>query len=76
MRPGAAARHLRSDAGELGSLRGVYTKLGQQLAIRADALSDEFRAPFATLAESAPPVPFERIRAELERAFRTTERFA
>lgn len=66
----------RRIAAELGSLRGVYTKLGQQLAIRADALSDEFRAPFGTLAESAPPVPFERVRAELERAFGMAERFA
>ncbi|MBM4337103.1 MAG: AarF/ABC1/UbiB kinase family protein [Deltaproteobacteria bacterium] len=66
----------RRIAAELGSLRGVYTKLGQQLAIRADALSDEFRAPFGALADSAPPVPFEQIRAELARALGTAERFA
>ncbi len=59
-----------------GSLRGIYTKLGHQLATRVDALSDEFRAPLAALGDSAPPVPFERIRAEISRALGSAERFA
>jgi len=54
-------------ADALGSLRGLYTKLGQHLATRVDALSDEFRAPLDALHQSAPPVPFPVIRGELER---------
>ena len=60
----------------LGSLRGIYTKLGHYLATRVDALSDEFRAPLEELGDSAPPVPFEAIRAELTRALGSSERFA
>ena len=60
----------------LGSLRGLYTKLGQHLATRVDALSDEFRAPLEALHESAPPVPFSAIRAELERGLGSLSRFA
>jgi predicted unusual protein kinase regulating ubiquinone biosynthesis (AarF/ABC1/UbiB family) len=63
-------------ADALGSLRGIYTKLGQHLATRVDALSDEFRAPLDALHESAPPVPFSRIRAEIERGLGTLSRFA
>jgi predicted unusual protein kinase regulating ubiquinone biosynthesis (AarF/ABC1/UbiB family) len=37
-RDAAAGRRV---AAALGGLRGVYTKLGQYLATRADALSDE-----------------------------------
>jgi ubiquinone biosynthesis protein len=60
----------------LGSLRGIYTKLGHHLATRVDALSDEFRAPLEELGDSAPPVPFATIRAELTRALGSSERFA
>jgi len=60
----------------LGSLRGIYTKLGHYLATRVDALSDEFRAPLEALGDSAPPVPFATIRAELVRALGSTDRFA
>lgn len=63
-------------ADALGSLRGVYTKLGQHLATRVDALSDEFRAPLDALHESAPPVPFSVIRAEIERGLGSTRIFA
>ena len=60
----------------LGSLRGIYTKLGHHLATRVDALSDEFRAPLDELGDAAPPVPFESIRAELTRSLGSSERFA
>ncbi len=60
----------------LGSLRGIYTKLGQHLATRVDALSDEFRAPLDALGEAATPVPFATIRAQLARALGSAERFA
>jgi ubiquinone biosynthesis protein len=60
----------------LGSLRGIYTKLGQHLATRVDTLSDEFRAPLDALTDQAPRVPFARVRAELERGLGTAARFA
>ncbi len=60
----------------LGSLRGIYTKLGQHLATRVDALSDEFRAPLDALVDAATPVPFARIRSELETALGTSARFS
>jgi predicted unusual protein kinase regulating ubiquinone biosynthesis (AarF/ABC1/UbiB family) len=63
-------------AATLGSLRGLYTKLGQHLATRVDALSDEFRAPLEALHESAPPVPYQRVRAEIERGLGSLARFA
>ena len=59
-----------------GALRGIYTKLGQHLATRVDALSDEFRAPLDALGEAAPPGSVrddprrDRARARLERALR------
>jgi ubiquinone biosynthesis protein len=72
-RDASAGRRL---AEALGSLRGIYTKLGHHLATRVDALSDEFRAPLDALAEAAPPVPFEVIRAQLARSLGSSERFA
>jgi ubiquinone biosynthesis protein len=69
----AAGRRI---ADALGSLRGIYTKLGQHLATRVDALSDEFRAPLDALHESAPRVPFARIRAEMERGLGSLQGFA
>ena len=72
-RDAAAGRRV---AEALGSLRGIYTKLGQHLATRVDALSDEFRAPLEALLESAPPVPFPLIRAEIERGLGSAQRFA
>jgi ubiquinone biosynthesis protein len=60
----------------LGSLRGIYTKLGQHLATRVDTLSDEFRAPLDALHESAPPVPFAEIRAEIARGLGSLQRFS
>jgi ubiquinone biosynthesis protein len=66
----------RRVAEALGSLRGIYTKVGQHLATRVDALSDEFRAPLEALHDSAPPVPFSRIRAEIERGLGSLRRFA
>jgi ubiquinone biosynthesis protein len=70
----AAAGRRVADA--LGSLRGIYTKLGQHLATRVDALSDEFRAPLEALNESAPPVPFGVIRDEIARGLGSLQRFA
>jgi len=63
-------------ADALGSLRGLYTKLGQHLATRVDALSDEFRAPLDALHQSAPPVPVPVIRGELERGLGSARLFA
>ncbi|HTO53722.1 MAG TPA: AarF/ABC1/UbiB kinase family protein [Myxococcota bacterium] len=63
-------------ADTLGALRGLYTKLGQHLATRVDALSDEFRAPLEALHESAPAVPFPAIRAQIERGLGSAARFA
>jgi ubiquinone biosynthesis protein len=72
-RDAAAGRRV---AEALGSLRGIYTKLGQHLATRVDALSDEFRAPLEMLHESAPPAPFSAIRAEIERGLGSARQFA
>ena len=72
-REAAAGRRL---ATALGSLRGIYTKLGHHLSTRVDALSDEFRAPLDELGDSAPPVPFEVIRGALARGLGSSERFA
>lgn len=66
----------RRVADALGSLRGIYTKLGQHLATRVDALSDEFRAPLESLHESAPPVPFALIRGEIARGLGSLHAFA
>ncbi len=66
----------RRIAAALGSLRGIYTKLGHHLATRVDALSDEFRAPLDALGDAAPAVPFATIRAQLARALGSSERFA
>ncbi len=63
-------------AGALGSLRGIYTKLGHYLATRVDELSDEFRAPLDALDDAAPPVPFAAVREEIARALGSSERFA
>ena len=65
----------RRVAETLGRLRGIYTKLGQHLATRVDALSDEFRAPLDALTEAAPAVPFAAIRAEIERSLGSARRF-
>jgi ubiquinone biosynthesis protein len=72
-RDAAAGRRV---AAALGGLRGVYTKLGQYLATRADALSDEFRAPLEALGDAAPAVPFAEIRMEIARALGSCDRFA
>jgi ubiquinone biosynthesis protein len=69
----AAAREL---ARALGGLRGIYTKLGQLLATRADLLSDEARDELAQLVDSAPPVPFAEVRAALARALGGLGRFS
>src|SRR5258706_14924384 len=42
----------------LGSLRGLYTKLGQHLATPIDALSDEFRSHMHALHDSPARVAF------------------
>jgi ubiquinone biosynthesis protein len=44
-------------------------KLGQTLATRPDLVGDEAAHNLLTLQDSLPPVPFEAIRAELERSF-------
>src|SRR5258705_8885047 len=72
-RDAAAGRRV---AGALGGPRGIYTKLGQHLATRADALSDELRAPLDALTEFAPPLPFAAIRAEIERSPSSSRPFA
>ncbi|HEY6814813.1 MAG TPA: 2-polyprenylphenol 6-hydroxylase [Croceibacterium sp.] len=44
-------------------------KLGQTLATRPDLVGDEAAHNLLTLQDSLPPVPFEAIRAEMERSF-------
>ena len=58
----------RSVARELGRARGVWAKLGQQLAMRVDLLPDEVREPLQTLFEDAPRVPFASIQEQLARS--------
>jgi ubiquinone biosynthesis protein len=72
-RDAAAGQRL---ANALGSLRGIYTKLGHHLATRVDSFSDEFRAPLDALGDSAPPVAFASIQAEIARALGSNARFA
>ncbi len=64
----------RRFAATLGSLRGVYTKLGQMLALRADALPDEIRSELERLFDATPPLPFDSVRAEIERALGPLDR--
>jgi ubiquinone biosynthesis protein len=56
----------RELAAVLGELRGIYTKLGQYLALRADLVPDEVREELQTLTDSAPASPFPAIRRALE----------
>jgi ubiquinone biosynthesis protein len=44
-------------------------KLGQTLATRPDLVGDEAAHNLLTLQDSLPPLPFERIEREMERAF-------
>jgi ubiquinone biosynthesis protein len=44
-------------------------KLGQTLATRPDLVGDEAARNLLSLQDSLPPVPFEQIRAEMERSF-------
>jgi ubiquinone biosynthesis protein len=44
-------------------------KLGQTLATRPDLVGDEAARNLLSLQDSLPPVPFEMIRAEMERSF-------
>ncbi len=64
----------RSLAASLGELRGIYTKLGQHLALRADALPDAVREELAALSSEAPRLPFAEVRASLERAYEAPDR--
>ncbi len=44
-------------------------KLGQTLATRPDLVGEEAARNLLTLQDSLPPVPFEAVRAEMERSF-------
>jgi ubiquinone biosynthesis protein len=57
----------RRVARTLGRLGGIYTKLGQCLSLRADLFPDAFRQELAGLLEGAPALPFDEIRAALQR---------
>ena len=48
------------------SLRGVYIKLGQILATRADLFGDEIAADLASLQDRLPPFPGHQARALIE----------
>lgn len=52
----------------LGDLRGIYAKLGQHLAMRADLLPDEIRTELSVLEDSARAIPFPRVRRALRRS--------
>jgi len=77
LRPGRrgaerAGRNADAEAGRrvattLGRLGGIYTKLGQALSLRADLFPDAFRQELAGLLEGAPALPFEEVRAALQR---------
>ncbi len=64
----------RRIAAALGGLRGIYTKLGQLLAMRADLLPDEAREELSALLDAATPVPFPELRPALERALGPLDR--
>lgn len=51
----------------LEQLGPTYIKLGQLLSTRPDLLPPEYIAELSKLLDAAPPVPFEDIRAEIER---------
>ncbi len=58
----------RRIAEALGRRGGLYAKLGQYLALRADLLSSQLRAELATLEERAPAREFHEIYAPLQAA--------
>ncbi len=63
-RPFSTAQRVRMTLEELGP---TFIKLGQILSTRADLLGDELTAELARLQDDAPPLPWEEVRAEVER---------
>lgn len=59
LQPHQRARHA------LQKLGPTFVKLGQVLATRVDLFPPEWIAEFEMLQDSAPPVPFEELRAQL-----------
>jgi len=60
LQPHQRARHA------LQKLGPTFVKLGQVLATRVDLFPQEWIAEFEMLQDSAPPVPFEELRQQLE----------
>lgn len=58
------ARRLRLALGELGA---TFIKLGQMLSTRSDLLPEDVVNELSHLVDDAPPVPFDRVRAIVER---------
>lgn len=49
-----------------GELKGALMKVGQMLSLYKDILPAEYTGLLANLQRSAPPLPFERLRTEIE----------
>ncbi len=58
----------REIVSQVSKMKGAAMKLGQQMALAADALDlpDEVASTLATLNKDAEPVPFEHIREDIE----------
>jgi len=57
-----------SAAKDLGRVNEIasFVKLGQILATRVDLFAEEWIAEFELLLDSAPPIEFDELRAQLE----------
>jgi predicted unusual protein kinase regulating ubiquinone biosynthesis (AarF/ABC1/UbiB family) len=52
----------------MGQLKGAAMKVGQMLSTDPELLPDEVRDALKTLQSEAPPMPYEMVKAEVERA--------
>ncbi len=59
-------RSARDAVAVLGSLKGVFAKLGQFASTRPDLVPAEGHAAFETLRDRVPPMPFSSVRAVIE----------
>ncbi len=62
----AQLRTAEDVARELGNMKGAIMKLGQMASFVAVNLSDDVRAPLATLQQAAPPMSWELVEAQIE----------
>jgi ubiquinone biosynthesis protein len=62
----AVARHTRVAFEELGP---AFIKLGQVISVRPDVFSSELVFELASLRDAVPPIPFDDVRAVVERDF-------